>query len=128
VLPAAQPAAPTTVPAGDLADLLRQGQRMLAERNPAGARPAFEQALTLDAANPHARAGLGETLLRLNEPGSALPQAQAATKLRPRRARYQVLLGDVLSAMGKLDDAQAAWRKALALDANDSEAKQRLSR
>lgn len=118
--PAAAPAA-----TGDIGDIVKQGQKLLLERKFAEARPLFESGLGLDSANPHVRAGLSESLLRTNEPQAALPHAQAAVKLRPKRARYQVLLGDVLAALGKGDDARVAWKKALELDASDPEAKAR---
>ena len=47
-------------------------------------------------------------------------------KLRPKRARYQVLVGDVFKRLGKADQAQAAWKKALEIDPEDAEGKQRL--
>jgi tetratricopeptide (TPR) repeat protein len=79
-----------------------------------------------DANNPHARAGLGEALLKLKDPAAALPHAQAAVRLRPRRAAYHVLLGDVLNALGRRPDAEAAWNKALEVDPEDAAAQRRL--
>lgn len=110
----------------DLKALLKTAQRLVREHNAREARQLFEQALTLDAANPHVHAGMAEALLDLNEPSAALPEAQAAIRLRPKRARYQVLLGDVWIALGKPEEAKTAFQKALDLDENETSAKQRL--
>jgi hypothetical protein len=126
----AEPAAAPTGAAGDAeADpdaLLRKGQRLAAQGNTVEARAALEQALALAADNPHVRTALAETLLKAGDAEAALVQAQAAVKLRPKRGRYQVLVGDVLKRLGKLDQAQVAWKKALEIDPEDAEAKQRL--
>jgi hypothetical protein len=110
----------------DSAALLRKGQRLLIQNDAAGARAALEQAMASAQDNPHIRAALTEALLKTGDLEAAQVQAQAAIKLRPKRARYQVLLGDVLKAQGKAPEAQEAWHKALEIDANDAEAKQRL--
>jgi hypothetical protein len=110
---------------GQVNELLKKGQRLLAQRDAAGARVALEQALALQADNPHVRASLAESLLKLNELPLALVQAQTAVKLRPKRGRYLVILGDVLAAMGKPDEARASFQHAFELDPNDVEAKRK---
>ncbi|HEX6244652.1 MAG TPA: tetratricopeptide repeat protein, partial [Polyangiales bacterium] len=124
--PAGEPTTAAPEGAEDPNALLRKGQRLAAQGDGAGARAALEQAMALAADNPHIREALAMTLLKTGDLEGALAQSQAAVKLRPKRARYQVMLGDVLKAQGKPEEAQAAWQKALEIDANDAEAKQRL--
>jgi Flp pilus assembly protein TadD len=71
------------------------------------------------------RASLAQTLLRLNELPLALVHAQTAVKLRPKRGLYFVIQGDVLAAMGRADDAHAAFMHAYELDPNDAVAKRK---
>jgi Flp pilus assembly protein TadD len=90
------------------------------------AKPLFEAALSRDAKNPHAQAGLGKALLDLGQAAEAMEPIETAIKLRPKRAQYRVLLGDALKAQGKHEEARAAWEKALEVDPNDRDAKKRL--
>jgi hypothetical protein len=106
-------------------ELLKKGQRLLAQRDAAGARQALEQALALQPDNPHVRASMAQALLRLGDLPAALLQAQAAVRLRPKRGHYSVIYGDVLAAMGRADQAKAAFQRAYELDPNDAEAKRK---
>ncbi len=106
-------------------ELLKKGQRLLTQRDAAGARPVLEQALALQPDNPHVRASLGQTLLKLGELPAALVHAQTAVKLRPKRGHYSVIVGNVLAAMGRADEALAAFQRAYELDPNDAEAKRK---
>jgi hypothetical protein len=112
--------------AGDAFDeLLKKGQKLVAQRDAAGARPVLEQALQMQPDNPHVRASLAQALLKLNELQLALVHAQTAVKLRPKRGLYFVIQGDVLAAMGKADDAHVAFMHAYELDPNDPVAKRK---
>ncbi len=129
--PEAEPSAPEVSAKDDgnaLEALLKDGARLLAEKNPSMAKPLFEAAVSRDPRNPHAQAGLGQALLDTGEAAKAQTSFEAAVKLRPRRARYRVQLGDALKAQGKLEEARAAWEKALEIDPNDREAPKRLSK
>jgi hypothetical protein len=112
--------------AAALEALIKDGTRLLAEKNPSMAKPLFEAALTHDAKNPHAVAGLGQALLETGNAAAAQTSFETAIKLRPKRARYRVLLGDALKAQGKLEEARAAWEKALEIDPADRDAPKRL--
>jgi tetratricopeptide (TPR) repeat protein len=111
----------------DSASMLKRAQKLLAS-DPSAARDLFEQVRLVDTVNPHAHAGLAEALLKLKQPSTALSHAQAAVRLRPKRSHYHVVLGDVLAALGRQEEAQAAWNKALEVDPNDTQAAARLFR
>ncbi|MFT3925817.1 MAG: tetratricopeptide repeat protein [Myxococcales bacterium] len=146
---AAEPAAPTVAPSAPapsaapaaaapadegaanpeaLEALIKDGTRLLAEKNPSMAKPLFEAALARDSKNPHAQAGLGQALLELGEPALAQASFETAIKLRPKRSRYRVQLGDALKAQGKNEEARAAWEKALEVDPADRDAPKRLGK
>lgn len=90
------------------------------------ARAAFERAIEVHDANPHAHAGLARLALDLGEPELALEHAERAATLRRRRARYQVLLGDARQASGDRPGARRAWERALDMDPDDADARERL--
>jgi hypothetical protein len=91
----------------------------LTERNTA-AYPALEAALTRarqrDSNDPHVRGWLAELLLRTGKLDAALAEAKEAMRLRPKRPRYRVLYGDVLTALGRTADAEEAYARAQTLD------------
>jgi hypothetical protein len=119
-------AAPRSIAAleHDGIQLLTEGTKAAAE----SARPIFEELVARDPQNPHGHAGLAQALLTLGELEPARRSALEAVKLRGKRSRYRVLLGDVLEAMNKPSEARAAWRRALELDPADPEAKLRARR
>jgi len=112
-------------PAEDSATLLKNAGRLL-NRDPEAASRLYEKVVAQESSNPHGREGLAAALLKLNRPGDALAHAQLATRLRPKRGRYQVLLGDVLAALGRDAEAQEAYKHAVFLDPSDKTAKSRL--
>lgn len=121
------PAQPSEEPtAGGADDFVRNGAKLLASGNSAGARDEFARAVAADGKNAHARSGLAEALLSLGQPQDALTQIDEAIKLRPKRAHYRVVQGDALQALGKPSLAKDSWQKALEIDGNDREAKKRL--
>ncbi len=129
-----EPAAPVAVSppevdaTSDVDGFVREAAKLLAAGNAAGAREEFARAVAGDARNPHARAGLAEAMLALSQPQDALTQVEEAIKLRPKRARYRVLQGDALLALGKASQARDAFRKALELDPSDRDASKRLGK
>lgn len=56
-----------------------------------------------------------QNYLAANQPEQALGEAQAAVTLAPNAVQAQMVLGDVLGAMGQTDQARSAYEKALAL-------------
>ena len=105
---------------------MHDGSDLLSKGNAALAKTYFVQATQSDAKNAHAFAGLAEAELALGEHRDALQSIEQAIKLRPKRARYRVTQGDILKALGKQDEALAAYQKGLEIDPEDREAKRRL--
>ncbi len=68
--------------------------------------------------NPHAAAALGEHFLAQRDLAAAEAWARRAVRLRRRRARYRILLGDVLEASGQAHDARSAYQRANQLEAD----------
>jgi len=56
-----------------------------------------------------------QNYLTANQPEQALAEAQAALALAPNAVQTQMMLGDVLGAMGQADQARMAYEKALVL-------------
>jgi tetratricopeptide (TPR) repeat protein len=122
--PVAEGAGPAPGASSD--SLVHDGSDLLSKGNAALAKTYFVQATQSDAKNAHAFAGLAEAELALGEHRDALQSIEQAIKLRPKRARYRVTQGDILKALGKQDEALAAYQKGLEIDPEDREAKRRL--
>lgn len=69
----------------------------------------------------------GTELLRANQPELALDWMRTAVQVDPQLADAWVNLGVILRRLQRLDDAEAAYRKALALDGNQISAYYNLS-
>lgn len=117
-------AAPTTGLSGD--SLCRLGDTAQDAHDYAAAANYYRQALNADPGNPHAYVGLAHVSLRAGTRADALAYAQHAVQVRPRRAAYRILLGDVYQAMGDRAHARAAWEEALRLEPRNREATRRL--
>lgn len=76
----------------------------------------LQQALTVDPNSPVLQYGLALLYFEQDMLGPALVYARKATSSRPDRAEYQLLLGDILSAKGRLPAAKECWELALELD------------
>jgi tetratricopeptide (TPR) repeat protein len=86
----------------------------------------LERALALDPRNPRAYAGYGHFFVAQGDGRTALPWIEKAVSARPRRAPYHILLGDAKKLLGDEEGARAAWQKALRLDRDSREARERL--
>lgn len=80
------------------------------------ARAAFDAALTRDAHDVHALVGLGDVELEREDPAAALPRYEAALELEPRLACLHDRVGLALARLGRLDEAERALRRGMALD------------
>lgn len=66
--------------------------------------------------------------LRTTDPGQALIEARVAVAIDPRSVKAQVVLGEIYEEAGNESKAREAFKKALAIDANDDAAKAGLER
>lgn len=80
------------------------------------ARLALARAIRLAAKVPMPSVVLGRLDLSQGDVDAAFENAQNAVKIDPYDARSHVLLGDVLTARGQLDDALGTYRTATLLD------------
>lgn len=122
--PAAAVTPTTTGLSGDA--LTRLGDTAQDAHDYAAAANYYRQALNADPGNPHAYVGLAHVSLRSGTRADALAYAQHAVQVRPRRAAYRILLGDVYQAIGDRAHARAAWEEALRLEPRNREATRRL--
>ncbi len=100
-------------------DKVRQGRELLARDQLAQAEASFRQALQLDPGVPGAAEGLKAVSQRQTELGRAAEEKRKQEERRARAAE-KVQEADRLLAQGKLNQAEAAYRAALALDPENS--------
>ncbi len=72
-----------------------------------------------DRRNPHVAEALARHFLDVRGPAAAEPWAREAVRLRRRRSRYRLLLGDVLRAAGDVAGARRAYEEAVELGGTD---------
>jgi tetratricopeptide (TPR) repeat protein len=102
-------AAPSVEPLEDRPEqilaLLREGDRALLRRNAGQAEQAFNRILELDALNARAPYGLARVRLAQGNLKDAEEWIQIAIRRRPRRAAYHALYAEILTALGREDEA-----------------------
>jgi Tfp pilus assembly protein PilF len=92
------------------------------------ARDAFEHALRIEPMDIDTHRALAEVLEKLGQADEAQQHAVAATELAKARAAVLAELGESYLQNGHLEQATAAFRRAVHLDANNSAAQSGLSR
>ncbi len=81
----------------------------------------IQQAVKAEPENPAYLDSLGWVLFQLKRPAEALTWLEKAVKLLPEPdATVLDHLGDVLAALGKLDEARDAWRKSVELEPSEA--------
>ncbi|MBI2897728.1 MAG: tetratricopeptide repeat protein [Deltaproteobacteria bacterium] len=80
------------------------------------ARVAFDAALSRDSHDVHALVGLGDVELERGDHEAALPRYEAALELEPRLASVHDRVGLALARSGRLEEAERALRRGVALD------------
>jgi tetratricopeptide (TPR) repeat protein len=105
-----------------------EGASALARGDLVHARPAFDRAVRADASNPDAVAGLAEVAFENARYTEALDYGRRAARLQPKVAKHHVVVGDAYFKLLRYDEAQAAYRRALAITPNDEGVKARLGR
>lgn len=101
---------------GEAAAHLNLGQVLAATGRRPAAREQYDQALRIDPGLGLAHFGRAWLDLEERGPGAALEDARRAAELEPGVARVQLLLADVLAALGRTDEAEVHRRRALDLD------------
>lgn len=102
-----------------LQELKDAGKETLTRRGPQEALPFLRRAHELGPDDPETNASLAEALALLERYAEALPFATVARDKAPGEARYHALLGTVLVAMRKLDEARGPLQEALRLRPED---------
>ncbi len=92
------------------------GFAMLDQQRLPEAAECFHQAVQLNPNYGDAWLNLGATLDRLEQYEAALPPADRAAALMPDNKFAQFNLGNILRALGRLDEASAAFQRALQID------------
>ncbi len=121
--PGTEPGTGPAAAGDDPAALVRQADD---SRDDATRERLYRRALELDPRNHYAMIGLAEVHLRRSQPAEAIPLIESAIRRRRGRAEFRVLLGDARQQAGDAPGAQAAWREALEIDADNRAARQRL--
>jgi tetratricopeptide (TPR) repeat protein len=81
-----------------------------------GAVRAFRSALAADDRYGRARIHLGEVLIALGRPAEALPELERSARDEPANAAAWHLLGTARAALGREDEARAAWEEVIRLE------------
>lgn len=101
-----------------LAAHLALGEASEARRNDGEALSAYEQALSLEAANPIALRAAANLYLKADLHNKALPLLETLTRVAPQRPDAHSDLAAARAAAGDRPKAEAAFRRALAIDPN----------
>lgn len=94
----------------------RLGRVFLAQNHPAAAAACFRQALSLDRDYVDAIIGLGQVALDSGRLQEGLRRFDEAIELEPDRAEAHFARGRALESLGRPDDAQAAYFRAIESD------------
>jgi tetratricopeptide (TPR) repeat protein/tRNA A-37 threonylcarbamoyl transferase component Bud32 len=105
-----------------------EGREALAQGNLNRAQDAFNRAVRADSANPEAVAGLAEVAFENARYVEALDYARRAVALRPKAARYHVILGDAYFKLLRYDKALASYQRARGLSPKDEGVNARIAR
>jgi superkiller protein 3 len=120
VLTLALSAAPATVRAQSLEQLVQQGNAAQAAKKWAESEAIWRKVIQIDTKNAPAYSNLCDALARQNKLDEALSLCRRAIDLDPRSAPAYKNLGNVLYFQKKLEEAIAAYRTAIKLDPNSA--------
>jgi len=85
------------------------------------ARKMIEQALRSDPDNPAYLDSLAWVLFKLGKPQEAIVPMEKASKLMPEPdATVEDHLGDILNAVGRKEEAKAAWERSVRVEKNEA--------
>jgi tetratricopeptide (TPR) repeat protein len=104
-----------TLGSSNHSQLLSKGNVLLAEGKLREAMACYEEAVALEPDDAPGRVNLGYTLVESGEPARAVQVLEPATERDPGLLDAWFLLGQALKGCGRLGEAEAALRRALAL-------------
>jgi len=110
---------------GESEALTAEGNKLRRAGKTAAAEAKFFAALRLHRRNARAHDGLRRLRFDAGRYAEAVPHAEKAARYASRNAHYRRTLGDVYYKVGRLDDAEQAYAKAVAL--GDAKAQDRLA-
>ncbi len=87
----------------------------------------IRKALKIQPGNAYILDSLAWVLFKKGSPEKALPHVEKAVELKPIKAHLEHL-GDILSALGRKEEAAAAYQKALAQEPSNKELKHKLDK
>ena len=97
-----------------------RGRALLAKKDPAGARKAFEQAIARDPKFVAAAGALAALDLMDKQPDAARGRFEAVLKADPKSARAMVALGELAMRAGSAEQATKSFNDAVAADPADA--------
>ncbi|NRA32263.1 MAG: tetratricopeptide repeat protein [Polyangiaceae bacterium] len=106
---------------------LRLGRKAMVRGDIGAAQTAFCRASAMDPANLPAVSSLVRLFMLQGDLDQSQDWAKIAAKHHPSSVDTQVLLGDTLARVGKLDEARALWMTAAKLEADNSKGIERLA-
>jgi|GEM_PF-2225574 len=112
------PIASTDIDRTMLRGQVERGKQLFAEGRYQEALPIFQQVVAANPAIADARQGLGRTLFALGDCDGAVEQQGQAVQLLPINGTFTVF-GDMLRECGRVDEAIAAYQRAVELDPQD---------
>jgi len=107
------------------ASLVAEGDRLRGAGKTSAAESKYFAALRANGRNAQAHDGLRRIKFDAGRYAEAVPHAEKAARYAPGTARYRRTLGDVYFKVGRLQDAEAAYSRAVAL--GDDKAQDRLA-
>jgi len=109
-----------------LTDKVAEGNRLFAAGNLEAAAKLFLDALNDDGTDLEAAYGLGTVALRIGEFPRALEIAGLLTSAQPHSTKYLHLQGEAAIQLRRADEAVDVFRRLLALDPDNEDARKRL--
>ncbi len=106
---------------------VENGRVAVASRNYSGAIDEYNKALRFDWGNSQLHLLIADAFLRQAKIGNAIPHLLISTKAEHPDPRAWVMLGDCLQVDHRLDDAEEAYREAIALRPTDDDTYLKLS-
>ncbi|MDC7232243.1 MAG: tetratricopeptide repeat protein, partial [Spirochaetales bacterium] len=103
-------------------DFYTQGRHDLKSGDYYGSLDSFKKALAVNPAYVDARKGMAEAYFLLQEYAEALRHAEAALKGADSRVDLLTLMGRIYLGMNQMEEAEARFQQALAIEPNNAEA------